>query len=213
MLQTLAQIPRLARVAQLGLKSGRMLQAGEGLSAASKAMKGSEVGSVAATAKRYGVAGERLAARAANTMNVAKNYGEYVGIDPATTSKVLNRAASFGRFIEPIATPTERIAGGLGKVGEQMMINPVGQMALFGIAPYAVMGAMQGGGEVPPETYAQPMDGYMPMPPMAQPSPEIMLPQPSLDEEQIKRARRRAEEQAALNQFYAQALQQYGGYQ
>jgi hypothetical protein len=107
---------------------------------------------------------------------------------------------------------TSRVGGSVGRVAGGVLNNPLGQTALF-MSP---MFLMAGGESAPPESY---QDAGMIVPAMMPPdsyqqmysTDPGMPPTPQLDEEQIRRARKRAEEQAALQQFYAQALTQYQG--
>lgn len=112
-------------------------------------------------------------------------------------------------WVDKAAYHTGRIGGGGARLAGSTLSSPVGQTALFMGVPMLMMGSPSGGEEMPPEYYQQqPMDAYGPvsMPPqMSAP----MMASSALDEEQIRRARKRAEEQAALNSFYAQALTQY----
>ncbi len=116
-------------------------------------------------------------------------------------------------FADKAVFNTARVGGGIGRVAGEVLVNPAGQMGLFVGAPMLMAGSGQ---TAPPESYQDmgaiapamtPPDSYQQMYSSSYGVPAT----PQLDEEQIRRARKRAEEQAALNQFYAQALNQYQG--
>lgn len=109
-------------------------------------------------------------------------------------------------WVDRTAFHAGRIGSGGVRVAGNVLDNPVGQMGLFMGVPMLMMG---GGEDAPQElTYPSPMDGYA-NGSMPSQMPTPMIESSSLDAEQVSKARKRAEEQAALNQFYAQALTQY----
>lgn len=202
--------PRFAKVIGLGFKSGRLSSSADALYDASIAAKASNIPSDVMNAERFASAGYRNTNKAINTLSTAKNYAKFHGLDFDDARGATRLGHRIGRAINPVLTPVEKVALPIGRIAGATMMHPAGQMALFMGAPMLMM---SGGGseEVPTEHYQQqPMDGYAPMPVLSQ-MPAPMMASSALDEEQIRRARKRAEEQAALQQFYAQALSQYGG--
>lgn len=210
----IGQMGRLARVAQLGWKSGKSTAIAERMgSHATNFMREAKTPAQRVAASQ--LRGMAIQARndASLASKTAQRYSRYVGVDNKASSDAFKWSHDVGKFTEPVVTPIQRVAGTAGGIAMDVMNNPVGQMGLFVGAPMLMMG---GGESAPPESY---QDAGMIVPAMTPPdsyqqmySSSYGVPAtPQLDEEQIRRARKRAEEQAALQQFYAQALTQYQG--
>lgn len=212
--------PRYAKVIGMGFKSGRMMNAADDALMQADKLRVPTVPYANAPAANLSRAnlleksGLQMMNRATVLDKAAQRHSLYNNLDTLQSSDAFSDAQKLGQSLNPLLTTAGNIGKPAGRMATAAMMNPVGQMGLFMGAPMLMMG---GGGQQQPESY-QEMGAIAPsmMPPASYQdayAPAMGMPAtPQLDEEQIRKARRRAEEQAALNQFYAQALTQYQPY-
>lgn len=200
-------IGRLARIANAGMKASPALKHEAAIGKAIMHERGAQRASIIrdiapATNLPKGVHGPTLPINAKSYVD--SKFPQYQSWGDAYKN---------AQWLDKAAYHTGRIGGSGARVAGSVLNNPVGQMGLFMGAPMLMMGSE----EEPQSSY---QDVGMIVPNMIPPDSyqqaysDVGIPtNPQLDAEQISKARKRAEEQAALNQFYASALSQYGGYQ
>lgn len=218
MFQLISNYPRYAKVIGMGFKSGRTLGTADDLAAAAKAASTPRIPAPHNSASNARAANlentsQRLVQESAQIGKVADRYSKYRGFDTDEAGVMFNEAQKLGKWTNPYLSTAESITKPALRLAGGAMMHPAGQTALYMGLPMMMMSGGGGSEELPTEYYQQqPMDGYAPMPMAIPPQMSApMMASSALDEEQIRRARKRAEEQAALQQFYAQALSQYGG--
>lgn len=208
MFQTLKAVPRLARIAQLGWNSGAAARKSDDMARTALNLGKNEIPADVLMSKRLSRVASKMGDRAQMLGDRALGYAARHGIADSTASTLRDYASNAANVLSPVVNPVAGVAKGVGNTATAAMMNPMGQMALFMGLPYLMMSGQ--GGEAQQEqlqNYEQPQGIPMSPPPMTEPNFDY-----GLNEEQINKARRRAEEQAALNQFYAQALTQYQPY-
>ena len=176
------KFPRYAKVISMGFKSGRMMNAADDALTQADKLRIPTVPYANAAAANLGQA-DKLESTGLRMMNRAKNL-----------DRVSNNFAAYHNFD---ASESASLYNDAQKLGQSLnpLLTRAGNIGKPGAGPFSLTSMM------PPASY---QDAY---------APAYGMPAtPQLDEEQIRKARRRAEEQAALNQFYAQALTQYQPY-
>jgi hypothetical protein len=217
------KFPRYAKVIGMGFKSGRMMSAADDMLMQAGKLQIPIPPYPNASISKMAQAGklETDALRMTNQAKVldraAQRHSLYNQLDANQSVDAFNDAQKLGQTIHPYLKTAENIGRPAGRMATAAMMNPIGQMALYTGLPLAMYSMAGSGEQQQPESY-QEMGSVAPsMMPSASYqdayAPTMGMPAtPQLDEEQIRKARRRAEEQAALNQFYAQALTQYQPY-
>ena len=207
MFQTLKAVPRLARIAQLGWKSGAAARMSDDMRSSAVNLGKSNIPAEIATSNRLSKAASVLGSRAENTADVALGYAKHHGIADSTASTLRDYASNAANILSPVVNPVAGVAKGVGTTATAAMMNPMGQMALFMGLPYLMMNGQE---QVASDESLLATGYQFPASDLRGATSDL---RPDFDyglnEEQINKARRRAEEQAALNQFYAQALTQY----
>lgn len=203
-LLNIAAIPRLARIASAGAGAANGLKTEAAIGRAmqtNRAVERALMGRNANLTPLAGLDSAQKTAAMAGAQQVVNQINQQL-----PRYKTWQQGYDDAAFLDKAAFHTGRLAGGAGSISGAVLNNPAGAIAASTV-PFMMFSG--GGDSVPVEQAYQPMTGYVPpdAPPMP---PEMMLPSP-LDAEQAAKAQKRAQEQAALNQFYAQALQQYGG--